>query len=48
MIVAITLSNVAGGIIAALFIFPVPAMFSLVLMATLILAYRRAGAPPST
>jgi hypothetical protein len=45
MIVAITLSNAAGGIIAALFIFPVPAMFSLVLIATLIMAYRKAGVP---
>jgi hypothetical protein len=47
-IVAIALSNAAGGIIAGLFIFPVPAMFSLVLIATLIMAYRRAGAPTTS
>ena len=45
MMLAIALSNLAGGIIAALFIFPVPAMFSMVLIATLIMAYRKAGVP---
>jgi len=43
LILAIALANVAGVAIAWHFIFPVPALFSLALVATLAMAYARAA-----
>jgi hypothetical protein len=48
MILAIVVSNIAGTVIAWTFIFPIPALFALVLVATLLMAYWKAGAPPTT
>jgi hypothetical protein len=42
MIAAFTLATLAGGVIAWLFIFPVPALFSAALLIVLVAAYIRA------
>ena len=42
IIATFTLATLASGVIAWLFIFPVPALFSLVLLAVLVAAYLRA------